>query len=207
MDRTARGVDLGYLGHADMTAVHHLPVRSDHVSREDGSTYNFREKRIERDEILLPHQSHRQIGRQRALQAARHPRSREPASDNYEILQHGTTPQCVVAETGAIRLAWPSGSRAITADRHPRLSSGNRTDSDSTSTRSPRSSLSTAGDEECMLICQYHRSSARVSTGSVRPLRGARYSRNSTPGPAPARRLVMRRCAPKTLFRCSCSAP
>src|SRR5262249_2582881 len=35
----------------------------------------------------------------------------------------------------------------------------------------------------------------------------SRYSRNSMPGPEPARRLVIRRRAPNTLFRCSCSVP
>ena len=40
-----------------------------------------------------------------------------------------------------------------------------------------------------------------------RPSRGARYSRNSMPGPVAARSPVMRSRAPNTLFRRSCSGP
>src|SRR6185503_8668953 len=58
------------------------------------------------------------------------------------------------------------------------------------------------------VVCQWKRSEARASAGTGRPSRGARYSRNSMPGPPlAARRLVMRNLAPKTLFKCSCSVP
>ena len=40
-----------------------------------------------------------------------------------------------------------------------------------------------------------------------RPSRGLRYSSNSIPGPAGARRPVMCSLAPSTLLRCSCSVP
>src|SRR5438067_1660728 len=48
---------------------------------------------------------------------------------------------------------------------------------------------------------------SRVSTGRGRPPAGVTYSRNSMPGPCWARNAVIRRWAPKTLFRCSCSVP
>ena len=54
------------------------------------------------------------------------------------------------------------------------------------------------------VVCQCTRSLA-LRSGGGRPSRGARYSRNSMPGPTWRRRPVMRSRAPKTLFRCSCS--
>ena len=57
------------------------------------------------------------------------------------------------------------------------------------------------------LVCQWIRSLAFSSGGYGRPSRGARYSRNSIPGPDAARSAVMRRRAPNTLLRRSCSGP
>jgi CRISPR/Cas system-associated exonuclease Cas4 (RecB family) len=57
------------------------------------------------------------------------------------------------------------------------------------------------------VVCQAQMSLLCESGGIERPSRGVRYSSNSIPGPWGARRLVIRKRAPKTLFRCSCSVP
>src|SRR6516162_11318370 len=103
----------------------------------------------------------------------------------------------------------PSGSRAETPRLKPVSPSDKSTAPGEIKANLPernRPSVSRTS-VEIKFVCQWKRSLARASPGYGRPSRGEMYSRNSTPGPEAARRAVIRRRAPKTLFRCSCSTP
>ena len=56
-------------------------------------------------------------------------------------------------------------------------------------------------------VCQCRMSLALSSTGIRPAISRRRYSRNSMPGPELGARAVMRKRAPNTLLRCSCSDP
>ena len=106
--------------------------------------------------------------------------------------------------------AWPSGSRTTKADVKPSAGSASAVNARRDEAeprvaerarrardvrRRPASSASARGR---------WRAGPR---GAGRPSRGARYSSSSMPGSGGARSVVMRRRAPATLFRCSCSVP
>src|SRR6516165_7752346 len=103
----------------------------------------------------------------------------------------------------------PSGSRIKSPFvKSSTRSAGVTTLEDAMEQLLPRTARATASASSLTsVVCQWARSLARASAGMGRPSRGVRYSRNSTPGPAAARSVVMRSRAPKTLFRRSCSGP
>src|SRR5262249_41798042 len=98
-------------------------------------------------------------------------------------------------------MACPSGSRTVTAFRNPALLSGSSTASVETKADRLFRRVCVASSTLIPknLVCQWIRSLDFSSGGKGRPSRGARYSRNSIPGPEAARTAVMCRRAPENI--------
>jgi hypothetical protein len=82
------GVDLADLRHGHVAAMNHLPVRRDHVARQDRRAHYLGQQRVEGYEVLLADERQGPVGRQRMLQQLRSSDTGKSTADDHQVLVH-----------------------------------------------------------------------------------------------------------------------